>query len=103
MFLTALLLTRKILAAKAQIKINLSHFAKTTALAIVVALPLAMVDYTLTNQYPINAITKLILERVSFLIIYVVSLRLLRIVRREDLELLKKALPHQLERAAEYV
>jgi len=58
MFLTSLLLMQKILAAKAQIRIDLSHFKKTTALAAVVALPLAALDYTLTNLYLINPMTR---------------------------------------------
>jgi len=98
MFLTAFLLTQKILASKAQIKMDLSHFAKTMALAAIVALPLTALDYALAHLYPINPITRLILEGISFLIIYIVSLRLFKIVGRGDLELLKKALPHQLEK-----
>ena len=98
MFLTAFILMQKTLALKAQIKIDLSHFAKTMALAAIVALPLAAIDYTLTYPYPINPITRLILEGISFLTVYTISLRLFRIVERGDLELLKKALPHQLEK-----
>jgi len=98
MFLTAFLLTQKILAAKAQIRINLSHFTKTIALAVVVALPLAAVDYTLTYLYATNPITRLILEGISFLVVYTISLRLFKVAQREDFELLKKALPHQLEK-----
>ena len=92
------LLTQKILAAKAQIRINLSHFTKTIALAVVVALPLAAVDYTLTYLYATNPITRLILEGISFLVVYTISLRLFKVAQREDFELLKKALPHQLEK-----
>jgi len=98
MFLTAFILMQKTLALKAQIKIDLSHFARTMALAAIVALPLAAIDYTLTYPYPINPITRLILEGISFLTVYTISLRLFKIVERGDLELLKKALPHQLEK-----
>jgi len=98
MFLTAFILMQKTLASKAQIKIDLSHFAKTMALAAVVALPLAGIDYTLTYLYAINQVTRLILEGISFLTVYTISLRLFKIVERGDLELLKKALPHQLEK-----
>jgi len=98
MFLTAFILMQKTLALKAQIKIDLSHFTRTMALAAIVALPLAAIDYTLTYPYPINPITRLILEGISFLTVYTISLRLFRIVERGDLELLKKALPHQLEK-----
>ena len=98
MFLTAFFLTQKTLASKGQIKIDLSHFAKTIALAAIVALALAALDYTLAHLYPINPITRLIVEGVSFLIIYTISLRLFKIVQRGDFELLKKALPHQLEK-----
>jgi len=98
MFLTAFLLTQRTLAYKAQIKIDLSHFSKTIALAALVALPLAAVDYALTWSYPINSIARLALEGAFFLIAYIVSVRLFRILEREDLELLKKALPNQLER-----
>jgi len=92
------MLMQKTLASKAQIKIDLSHFAKTMALAAVVALPLAGIDYTLTHLYAINPVTRLILEGISFLTVYTISLRLFKIVERGDLELLKKALPHQLEK-----
>ena len=98
MFLTAFLLTQKTLAAKAQIKIDLSHFAKTIALATVVALPLAALDYTFTHPYPVHSIMRLVLEGISFLIIYLISLRLFKVVERGDLELLRKALPYQLEK-----
>jgi len=97
MFLTAFLLTQKTLASKARIKIDLSHLKKTIALAVIVALPLAALDYALTHLYPINPISRLILEGISFLTIYTILLRLFKTVEREDLELLKKALPHQLE------
>jgi len=46
----AFLLAQKILADKAQIEINLSHFAKTKALAAVVAPPPAALDYTLSGK-----------------------------------------------------
>jgi len=98
MLLTAFLLTQKILASKAQIKIDLGHFRKTIALAAVVALPLAAVDYALANPYQINPIIRLILDGIFFLIVYTTCLRLFRMVERRDLELLKKALPHQLEK-----
>jgi len=98
MFLTAFLLMQKILASKAQIRINWSHFAKTTALAAVVALPLAVIDYAFTHPYNINPVTRLILEGIIFLTVYVISLRLFKTVERGDFELLKKALPHQLEK-----
>jgi len=97
MFLTAFLLMQKILASKA-IKIDWSHFRMTIALAAVVALPLAAIDYTLTYPYPVSPIARLILEGIFFLTVYTISLRLFTIVEREDLELLKKALPHQLEK-----
>jgi len=98
MFLTAFLLTRKTLCSKAQVKIDLSHFAKTMALAVIVALPLAAADYIFTYLYPINPVARLVLEGVSFLTIYVISLRLFKTIERGDFELLKKALPHQLEK-----
>jgi len=98
MFLTAFLLTQKTLASKAKVKIDLSHLAETTALAAIVSLPLAALDYTLAYLYPINPIMRLILEGIFFLIIYTISLRLFRILERRDLELLKKALPNQLEK-----
>jgi len=98
MFLAAFLLTQKTLASKAQIKIDLSHFARTTALAAVVALPLATLDYLLTHPYPTNPIARLILEGIFFLTLYAISLRLFKIVAEEDLELFKKALPNQLEK-----
>jgi len=98
MFLTAFLLTQKILASKAQIKMDLSHFAKTMALAAIVALPLAALDYALTYSHPINPIARLILEGIFFLIVYTISLRLFKLVQRGELVLLKKALPHQLEK-----
>jgi len=40
---------------------------------------------------------RLILEGISFLIIYTISLRLFKLIQRGELVLLKKALPHQLE------
>jgi O-antigen/teichoic acid export membrane protein len=98
MFLTVFLLTQKTLRSKAQIKIDLSHLAKTTGLSVVVALPLAAIDYTLTYLYAINPVTRLILEGILFLVVYTISLRLFQIVERGELELLKKALPHQLEK-----
>jgi len=98
MFLTAFLLTQKTLASKAQIKMDFSHFAKTTALAAIVALPLATLDYALTYSHPINPIARLILEGIFFLVVYTILLRLFKIVQRGELELLKKALPHQLEK-----
>jgi hypothetical protein len=103
MFLTAFLLTQKILASKAQIKIDLGHFRKTIALAAIVALPLAAVDYTLTYLYPINPVIRLILEGIFFLIVYTTCLRLFRIVEKGDLELLSKALPHQLQRILDVI
>jgi len=98
MFLTAFLLTQKALASKAQVKIDLSHFAKTIALAAVVALPLAALDHALTYLYAINPAARLILEGTFFLIVYTILLRLFKIVAEGDLELLRKALPHQLEK-----
>jgi len=98
MFLTVFLLTQKTLASKAQIKINLIHFVKTAALAVVVALPLATLDYALAYQYSINPIIRLILEGIFFLVVYPICLRLFKIVERGDFELLRKALPHQLEK-----
>jgi len=83
MFLTVFLLTQKTLASKAQIKINLTHFAKTAALAAVVALPLAAIDYAVAYQYPINPIIRLILEGIFFLV-YTISLRLFTIVERKE-------------------
>jgi len=98
MFLTGFLLTQKALASKTQIKIGLNHLAKATALAAIVALPLLAIDYAFTYPYNINPITRLILEGILFLIIYTISLRLFRIIERADVELLKKALPKQLEK-----
>jgi len=43
-------MTRKTLASKAQIKIDWSHFKKTTALAAIAALPLAAIDYASTSS-----------------------------------------------------
>jgi len=98
MFLTAFILMQKALASRAQIKIDPTHFRKTIALAAIVALPLAALDYTLTHPYPVNPITRLILEGIFFLIIYAVSLRIFRIIEVGDFELLRKALPHRLEK-----
>jgi len=78
MSITAFLLTQKTLAAKAQIRINLSHFTKTIAPAVVVALPLAAVDYTLTYLYATNPITRLILEGISFLLVYTILVKALQ-------------------------
>jgi len=80
MFLIAFLLTQKTLAAKAQIRINLSHFAKTIALAVVVALPHATLDCVLTYSHRINPITRLILDGISFLIVYIVFFSIFRVV-----------------------
>jgi len=91
-------LIQKILASKAQIKVDLSHLGKTIALAVAVALPLAIVDHALTYLYAINTMTRLILEGISFLIAYTFFLRLLRVIEERDLELLRKAMPNQLEK-----
>jgi len=103
MFLTAFLLTQKTLGSKARIKIDVSHFAKTIALAVIVALPLAAADYTFTYLYPISPTARLILEGIFFLIFYAVSLRIFRIIEAGDFELLKKVLPHQLERTVNMI
>jgi len=97
-YATAFALIQKILASKAQIRIDLSHFGKTIALAVIVALPLAAVDYALTYLYQISTMTRIILEGISFLIAYTIFSRLFRIIEKRDLELLRKALPNQLEK-----
>jgi len=94
----AFLLTQKILADKAQIRINSSHFEETIPLAAVVPLPLAPIDYTLTYLYAINPVTRLILEGTSFLRTYLISLGLFKVGETGDFEHLKKAIPHQLEK-----
>jgi len=92
------MLMQKTLASKAQIKIDPTHFRKAIALTATVALPLSALDYTFTHAYPINPITRLILEGICFLTVRTVSLRVFRVVERGRLELLKKALPNQLEK-----
>ena len=95
MYMSAFFLTQKALASETQIKIDQSHFTMTMTLAAMVALPLATLDYALTYMSPINTIARFILEGISFLFVYIISLRLFGIVRREDFELLRKALPGQ--------
>jgi len=59
---------------------------------------IAAIDYALIYPYPINPITKLVLEGICFLTVRTVSLRAFRVVERGGLELLEKALPNQLEK-----
>jgi len=101
MFLTAFLLMQKTLAERAHARVDLTHLRKTIALAATVGLPLAALDYTLTNLHPINPIARLILEGILFLITYAVSLKRLKIVEIGDLDLLKKALPAELEKTVD--
>ena len=98
MYMATFLLTRKILAKKAEIKIDLSHLAKALALAAIVALPLAVVDYAFTYLRPMNPMARLLVEGIFFLAIYTISVRLFRVVEEQDLEILEKALPRQLKR-----
>jgi len=79
-------------------RIDWGHFTATIAIAATVALPLFVLEYALTSPYPVNPITRIVLEGFSFLAIYVVSLRLLKIVQREDFEILRKALLHRLDK-----
>jgi len=68
---------------------------KIEAASAIIDILLVAIDYTLTYLYATNSITRLILEGIFFLTVYTISLKLFRIVEKGDLELLKKALPHQ--------
>jgi len=91
-------LTQKKLASVAQIKLDVRHVGKAIALAAVVASPLAVIDYVLTHLYPIDLLTRLMVEGFFFLVVYAISLRFLRVIEERDLELLRKAFPHPLGR-----
>jgi O-antigen/teichoic acid export membrane protein len=91
MFLVAFVLTQRTLAWTAQIKIDLEHLARTALLAATTAVPLGVLDYIVSNQ--ISPIVRLLLEGIFFLILYMVSLRLFRVLTRGDIELLRTALP----------
>jgi O-antigen/teichoic acid export membrane protein len=91
MFLVAFVLTQRTLAWTAQIKIDLEHLARTVLLAATTTVPLGVLDYIVSNQ--ISPIARLLLEGIFFLILYMVSLRLFRVLTRGDIELLRTALP----------
>ena len=86
MYAISFIWTQMTLASKAQIRIDCNHLKKTTAAAAAVGLLLATIDYGLTHLCEANPITRLVIEGASFITVYTISLRLLKIIQKGDLE-----------------
>lgn len=95
MFAASLVLCHRALKKRAEFKSDTRSLKKALMLSIALAVPIAAMDWTLTNTAKLNLPTRITIETTYFTLAGLIAAKKLKPFETRDFELLKKALPKQ--------